>query len=122
MDMTRLDSICKLQKDILKKAAKIVKINGIIVYSTCSLSFKQNEDVIESTILEINQNLDLKFDLILVEIFPKISEKSLLTAFGLKESLLKKTLRISPGPQSASAMYIAKLKKITRISKFKPEK
>lgn len=114
MNMSRLNSICNLQKDILLKAVSIVKINGIIVYSTCSLSFKQNEEVVKSTISEINKSKNLQYKLILLDIFPDLCEKSLLNSFGLCKSQLEKTLRISPGPQSASAMYIAKLKKIKK--------
>lgn len=114
MNMSRLNSICDLQQDILLKAVSIVKIEGIIIYSTCSLSFKQNEEVIKSTISQINNSSNLPYKLILLDIFPNLCKKSLLNSFGLNKSPLNKTLRITPGPQSASAMYIAKLKKIKK--------
>lgn len=38
-----LDNIITLQKQILNNAAKYLKVNGIMVYSTCTLNKKENE-------------------------------------------------------------------------------
>ena len=35
------------QKSILANGAKLLKTNGIIVYATCSLLKKENEDIVE---------------------------------------------------------------------------
>ncbi len=38
-----IDSLVKIQKDILENAAKYVKVGGIIVYSTCTIISGENE-------------------------------------------------------------------------------
>ncbi len=39
-----LQDILKLQRDIMETSAKYVKINGILMYSTCTLNKEENED------------------------------------------------------------------------------
>lgn len=38
---------CKVQKDLLKKASKLLKKDGVLVYSTCSILKEENERNIE---------------------------------------------------------------------------
>jgi 16S rRNA C967 or C1407 C5-methylase (RsmB/RsmF family) len=111
MDQSRLKTICELQKSILLKALDIVEPEGCVVYSTCSLSRNQNEGVVESTISEINSNKSLFYEIRVEKMFEFEEKKDTLAWLGLKESSLENTFRISPGPNSASAMYIAKLRK-----------
>ena len=42
-----VDRSIKTQKELLKKAAKILKVNGELVYSTCSILKEENEKVVE---------------------------------------------------------------------------
>lgn len=42
-----IDSLIEIQRKILENASKYVKVGGIIVYSTCTLSKKENEKNIE---------------------------------------------------------------------------
>lgn len=44
----RIVDVCKLQYNLLCNAFKLLKVNGHIVYSTCSLMKSQNEDVISA--------------------------------------------------------------------------
>ena len=44
-DFEFIDKLCELQYNILDNAALYLKEKGVIVYSTCSLSKKENEDV-----------------------------------------------------------------------------
>ncbi|KAG0264937.1 hypothetical protein BG011_005859 [Mortierella polycephala] len=46
MSQNRLDSLMDLQRGLLMNGFRLTKAGGIIVYSTCSLSRAQNEDVI----------------------------------------------------------------------------
>lgn len=43
-----LDDIVVLQKNILTQAAKMVRLNGYLIYSTCTLNKKENEKQIET--------------------------------------------------------------------------
>lgn len=44
-DLGFVDNLCELQYNILNCSAKYLRNNGIIVYSTCSLNIKENEDI-----------------------------------------------------------------------------
>ncbi|KAI8064427.1 S-adenosyl-L-methionine-dependent methyltransferase [Gongronella butleri] len=44
MDETRLATICQLQRDLMAQGWEMLCDDGIMVYSTCSLTIKQNEE------------------------------------------------------------------------------
>ncbi|KAI1309736.1 hypothetical protein EDD11_003988 [Mortierella claussenii] len=46
MAQDRLDSLADLQRGLLNNGFRLTKVGGIVVYSTCSLSRAQNEDVV----------------------------------------------------------------------------
>ncbi|KAF9111349.1 hypothetical protein BGX27_005051 [Mortierella sp. AM989] len=46
MSQDRLDSLMDLQRGLLTNGFRLTKAGGIVVYSTCSLSRAQNEDII----------------------------------------------------------------------------
>ncbi|KAF9969665.1 hypothetical protein BGZ73_007911 [Actinomortierella ambigua] len=46
MAQDRLDSLCELQRGLLTNGFRLAKVGGIVVYSTCSLSRAQNEDIV----------------------------------------------------------------------------
>ncbi len=43
-DLGQLNEIVRIQKSIMNNAAKYVKIGGVLLYSTCTLNKKENED------------------------------------------------------------------------------
>ena len=51
-DFTFVDKLCDLQYNILNNASLYVKENGVLVYSTCSLSKKENENICERFLSE----------------------------------------------------------------------
>lgn len=53
-DLDFVDNLCELQYNILNCSAKYLKQNGILVYSTCSLNKKENEDVCDKFLAENN--------------------------------------------------------------------
>ncbi len=57
-DIKRLPEI---QLKILKNASKYVKIGGSIVYSTCTVSREENENVVEAFLKE-NENFDFYYE------------------------------------------------------------
>lgn len=77
-----LDELEVLQADILDSAVMMVKVDGELIYSTCTLNKKENERQIER-VLKLNENFEL------------ISEETIL---GYKNN--------------SDSFYIAKLKKI----------
>ena len=54
-----IHSYHKLQSDMLNASSKKVKKGGFLVYSTCSITREENEDVIWK-FLNLNQNFELK--------------------------------------------------------------
>jgi 16S rRNA (cytosine967-C5)-methyltransferase len=49
----------KVQYSILKNAAKYVKVGGVIVYSTCTITMEENEDIIKRFLNE-HSNFELE--------------------------------------------------------------
>lgn len=58
-DFDFVDNLCELQYNILLNASKYLKENGVLMYSTCSLSNKENRDVCQRFLRE---NPDFKND------------------------------------------------------------
>ncbi len=58
-DFTFIDKLCDLQYNILNNSSLYVKEKGVLVYSTCSLSKKENENICERFLTEHN---DYKLD------------------------------------------------------------
>ncbi len=56
-DFDFVDKLCELQYNILNNAALYLKDKGVIMYSTCSLSKKENQDVCERF---LNEHKDFK--------------------------------------------------------------
>ena len=57
--ITNIDLLPPLQYNILVNGARYLKVNGTLVYSTCTLNPKENEQVVER-FLENNANFKLK--------------------------------------------------------------
>lgn len=51
-DFGFVDKLCELQYNILNNASLYLKAQGVIIYSTCSLSKKENEEVCERFLKE----------------------------------------------------------------------
>ena len=93
--------LAKLQKKLLKSAYEALKVNGIMVYSTCTLNKKENEKVLDWAI----NNLNLKLIDINIDIKGKMQ--------GFNENLdksIKKAIRILP-TKKEEGFFIAKLRK-----------
>ncbi|NLT95000.1 MAG: 16S rRNA (cytosine(967)-C(5))-methyltransferase RsmB [Clostridia bacterium] len=67
-DITELQII---QKEILQEAARLVKPGGVLVYSTCTITREENNDVIEDF---LNNNQDFYLDRNLVKFLPYESQ------------------------------------------------
>ncbi len=51
-DFAFVDKLCDLQYNILNNASLYLKENGVLVYSTCSLSKSENENICEKFLIE----------------------------------------------------------------------
>ncbi|MBD3230483.1 MAG: NOL1/NOP2/sun family putative RNA methylase [Candidatus Lokiarchaeota archaeon] len=96
----------KIQQELLRTAIKVLKNNGIIVYSTCSISPEENELVIDK-ILQEYENIKV------TEINLKFGEKGMANFFcnRVSEELMK-AKRFYPHKNGTQGFFICKLKKI----------
>ncbi len=91
-----VDNMAWLQKRILWNTSKCLKPGGTLIYSTCSITVEENEEVVQSL---INRNPDYK----LVEAAPRIGDHGLL---GMNEAQ-----RLYPYRHACNGFFIAKLVK-----------
>lgn len=90
--------LSKLQKKLLKSAYNSLKLNGIMIYSTCTLNLEENEQIIEWALQELNLKL------LPIELELKEAEN------GLTNDT-KQAIKILPS-KNMEGFFVAKLKKI----------
>lgn len=103
---TKVYSLSKLQKDLLDSAITATKPGGTIVYSTCTLSPEENEQVVDYALQKHNVKLE------------KINFKGLNQSEGITEfdrfifsKELKKSVRLWPHKSKVEGFFIAKMTK-----------
>ena len=97
----QVEELIKVQKDLFTSAVKALKINGEMVYSTCTLNLKENEEIVNWAIKEYPLELEqIKIDL-------KNTIKGVTK--GL-DSSLSKSIKMIP-TKNQEGFYIAKLRK-----------
>ena len=95
----------RLQKELLKAAVKVLKKNGILVYSTCSLEPEENE-------MNIDWLLSKYPEMKLEQVQLNIGDDGLTEAFGKKlNPEIKKCRRFWPTKTNTEGFFIAKLVK-----------
>lgn len=99
--------ISKLQRGLLNSAFKMLKKNGTLVYSTCTYSTEENEEVV-NWFLKKNPNAKLMdVDLELDSLRPGLTE----TKNKKLNSEMVKTIRVVPDSEF-TAFYLAKITKL----------
>ena len=86
----------RLQAKILENSSKHVKLNGMLLYSTCSLTIEENELVLED-FLKVHPEFDLE------EVYPELGDRGLR---GLSEAR-----RLYPHRDRCNGFFLAKLVK-----------
>lgn len=94
--------LVKLQRKLFKSAYEVLKLDGVMVYSTCTLNKKENEEILQWAI----ENFNIK----LLDIDIKFKEKMNGFNEGLEKSI-NKAIRILPS-KNMEGFFVAKLKKI----------
>jgi len=94
----------ELQKKLLKAAVSVLKENGVLVYSTCSMEPEENEMVIDWAL----SNLPIKLEKAELQIgIPALTEFE-----GRRfSSEIKKCIRIVPYQNNTQPFFIAKITK-----------
>ena len=88
----------KTQKELIKKASKILKLGGVLVYSTCSILKEENENIIK----EILKNGEMELVPIDKEIFKGVPELP---------ATIEGTMCICPS-EMYEGFFVAKLVKV----------
>ncbi|PHT49945.1 hypothetical protein CQW23_09692 [Capsicum baccatum] len=98
LDAERTDDLIVLQLQLLTNGFKLLRVGGALVYSTCSLTFAQNEDVVEQFLSE-NTSAEL-LEITAAENWP------------CKSGRIQKTFRFDPLTSCTSGLFVAKFTKL----------
>jgi len=105
----KLKMVVNLQLRLLQRAFELLKKDGIMAYSTCSLDPEENELCIQK-FLERNPSAKLEKinfkDLILNNKLKKFKEKE------IPKEITEKTIRIWPQDNDTNGFYLAKIRKV----------
>lgn len=93
-DPKNFENLPKVQYDILDTASKYVKRNGILVYSTCTLSRAENDEIVDIFLSEHPEYIPYRFG----------------KCFGVDKN--KARMTITPGNFNSDGFFIAKFKRI----------
>ncbi|XP_019446890.1 PREDICTED: multisite-specific tRNA:(cytosine-C(5))-methyltransferase trm4b isoform X2 [Lupinus angustifolius] len=98
LDAERTDHLHALQLNLLTNGFRLLKVGGSLVYSTCSLTVAQNEDVLEQFLKE-NKTAEL------VEIDAARN-------WPCKGGRIPKTWRFDPLASQTSGLFVARFTKV----------
>lgn len=104
-DKQEREGLATLQKQLLVKAASLIKPGGKVVYSTCTFAPEENEEVVEHAVEETELELE--------EYNPQAEHVDGLTSFQEKsyEEELSKSVRVYPHHMNSGGIYVAVLTK-----------
>ena len=104
----QLKSIQKLQLKLMQRAFELLKKEGIMTYSTCSIDPEENEIAVEK-FLETNPDAELlKAELPNLILNNKVKE---FKGHIIPEEITQKTIRIWPQDNDTNGFYVAKIRK-----------
>ena len=103
-----ITSLSRLQKQMIKSAWDILKINGEIVYSTCTHAPEENEEVVDFFLKEFNNKVEIE------KISLPIKPRQGVTKWEDKEYLedVKFSCRVYPQDDNTEGFFLAKFKKL----------
>ncbi|MFA6088798.1 MAG: RsmB/NOP family class I SAM-dependent RNA methyltransferase [Candidatus Woesearchaeota archaeon] len=101
--------IAKTQKELILTAWEMLKPNGILVYSTCTLEPEENEGVIDYLI----KNRD-NVEVLPIELDIKRSEPVMEFEGAIYDKQIKNVLRIWPQDNDTEGFFVAKIRKNLR--------
>nr|CAG8483772.1 7254_t:CDS:2 [Entrophospora candida] len=118
----RLNNLFDLQKNLLKNGWELLKPGGILVYSTCSLTRKQNEEIIEWFLLQNKEQNAVLEQIPNIENMKTVTPLPITTPTDDDNNCLKninniinlsKTVRFDPIHSNTSGFFVARLRKKT---------
>ncbi|KAI9307821.1 S-adenosyl-L-methionine-dependent methyltransferase [Cunninghamella echinulata] len=111
MDINRLNTICDLQRRLMDRGWSLLKKNGYMVYSTCSLTIKQNEENV-AWFLEKHKDAILEPIPIINHIDVRLAKiKYSTNNKNIQDRMNKFCIRFDPLISNTSGFFLAKFKK-----------
>lgn len=98
LDAERTDDLTVLQLKLLINGFRLLKVGGSLVYSTCSLTVAQNEDVVERFLSEHTSG--------------KLVEIDAAKNWPCRQARTPQALRFDPHTSSTSGLFVAKFTKL----------
>ncbi|CAO3637176.1 unnamed protein product [Cunninghamella echinulata] len=112
MDTNRLNTICDLQRRLMDQGWSLLKKNGCMVYSTCSLTIKQNEENV-AWFLEKHKDAILEPIPIIKHIDIRLAKiKHSTNNKDIQDRMNKYCIRFDPLISNTSGFFLAKFKKL----------
>ncbi|KAI8578845.1 hypothetical protein K450DRAFT_244795 [Umbelopsis ramanniana AG] len=123
MDPDRLRDICQLQRNLIESGWSLLVDDGILVYSTCSLSVRQNEENVAWFLHKYGDEVEL-------ESIPNIHNVGIKAAptkqgwtvpnmtdeqkRGLQASIERCCVRFDPITSATSGFFVARFRKVRK--------
>ncbi|KAJ0234381.1 S-adenosyl-L-methionine-dependent methyltransferases superfamily protein [Hirschfeldia incana] len=99
LDAERTDTnLTALQLNLLRNGFRLLKQGGILVYSTCSLTHAQNEDVVDQFLAESSS--------------AELQEIEMAKEWPCRSGRTPKTVRFDPSTSATSGLFVARIKKM----------
>lgn len=100
-----IEGLSELQKQLIERAAELLKDGGTLVYSTCTFAPEENEEVVKHAIEET--------ELEIIEIETEIPQEKGLTEFKEEKysDKMLKTVRVYPYHLNSGGIFVAKFRK-----------
>ncbi|KAK4385991.1 tRNA (cytosine(34)-C(5))-methyltransferase, mitochondrial [Sesamum angolense] len=98
LDAERTDALTVLQLKLLTNGFRLLKAGGSLVYSTCSLTVAQNEDIVEQFLSR--------------HVSAELLEIEAAKNWPCRQARIPKTLRFDPLTSSTSGLFVAKFRKL----------
>ncbi|KAL0692140.1 hypothetical protein Bca4012_059320 [Brassica carinata] len=99
LDAERTDTnLTALQLNLLRNGFRLLKQGGILVYSTCSLTHAQNEDVVDQFLAESSS--------------AELQEIEMAKEWPCRSGRTPKTVRFDPSTSATSGLFVARIQKM----------
>ncbi|KAI9143944.1 S-adenosyl-L-methionine-dependent methyltransferase, partial [Paraphysoderma sedebokerense] len=115
LDSCRLDELETLQRRLIANGFRLLKPGGVMIYSTCSFSRRQNESIVQHFLLEHSDAT--------LEPIPNVDSYPVNRNYGNKHNTadkcngidLRHTVRFDPLSSGTSGLFIARIRKIISV-------
>ena len=106
---SQLHQITSIQRKLFRRAFELLKKNGILVYSTCSMDPEENEFIVHWALKEFQENIELES--IELEGIEKRKTVSHFEGIEISKEIQQKVLRIWPHHYDTNGFFVSVFKK-----------